>query len=113
MKRISRHIELLGGFKCDAPGCDYKEERESFEYVEEFLQDLKDHLSMNCPKCGTPLLTPADYKNVELLIKVLHNPIIQLIDKIAVFCGAKRKKYHVDMNGTGEMKIEEMEVTNE
>ncbi len=45
----------LHGVKCDAPGCGYCDASVKFS---------ADWLDADCPECGAPLLTMADYKLV-------------------------------------------------
>jgi DNA-directed RNA polymerase subunit RPC12/RpoP len=110
MRKIRPEIAMLGGYKCDTPGCDYKEERHDYKYVEDYIQDLEEHLTLLCPKCGGRILTMADYKSALLLIKLLHNPFIVFLDRVCSLF-LKRKRYHFGMNGSGQINIEEVEVT--
>jgi hypothetical protein len=86
----------IGGIKCDAPGCTY---RDNSVHLENY--DL--WLNKPCPLCGANLLTQADYNVVKTLVtitKVCDLPVIRHVLKIF---GCKR--VNVELNGTGKVTI--------
>ena len=70
-----------GGIKCDNSSCDYRDDTVS-------VSDYHDWLNRPCPKCGSNLLTEADYLSVkyifEMIAKVNENPEIIGIDPAAI-----------------------------
>lgn len=52
-----------GGLKCDAEGCDWRNNEISFE-------DLEHWINAPCPKCGANLLTQEDYQNTQNLVEI-------------------------------------------
>jgi RNA polymerase subunit RPABC4/transcription elongation factor Spt4 len=87
--------------RCDKPGCGYIVENVPVEEVVTYLDKT-------CPKCGSPLLTEADWKMMLLLNKVVGNPIIRALNWIGAKLGKKPRRYRVKMNGTGNATIEEV-----
>ena len=100
-----------GGIKCDNPECDFADETVRVE-------DYKDWLNKPCPKCGSNLLTQADYDNVQML-----SNLVDMVNKNPnEFIDITNKNYHLteciqanadkdmtitfNMNGTGKMDIE-------
>lgn len=86
-------ILVLGGLKCDAPGCDYVDPTAPVDETQ---------LNRPCPKCGANLLTEADLANVRLLQYITH--------AVNVECGpaqdgAERESIRFEMNGSGSLEM--------
>ena len=91
----------INGIKCDAPGCDYKDDTVRVE-------DYKLWLNKSCPKCGANLLTQADYDVVQGVIKVtnfLNLPVIRHLLKLFSF--GKKTELKINLHGTGQVEITE------
>jgi predicted nucleic-acid-binding Zn-ribbon protein len=85
----------IRGIKCDNKDCDYKNEDIS-------VSDYEKWLNKPCPKCGSNLLTQADYEATKALIaltETLNDVILQAEDdeKMAIVS--------IETNGTGEIFI--------
>jgi hypothetical protein len=109
-QRFNEGFLAKSGFKCDAPGCDYRETTPpdvKFEYVDDYEEYMRSYLTKNCPVCGAPLLTQADFESSMLLVKIFHNPLIRAIDNLGSLFGANKKLYHVGFDGSGTMTINE------
>lgn len=83
------------GLKCDNPECDYQDKTIP---VENFIA----WVNRPCPKCGSNLLTQADYENVQTLLylgqmMLDHNEIQSAQDGDSVL------SIHIDMDGSGKM----------
>lgn len=89
----------ISGLKCDK--CDFKDDDIK-------MQDYIYWVNKPCPKCGSNLLTEQDFKSVQLLSKVVNNPIVKFLDW---FFGLfqKKKTFKVDMDGSGKVKFKEDE----
>lgn len=92
-----------GGIKCDNPECDFVDQ-------EVKIEDYKDWLNKPCPKCGSNLLTQADYDNVQMLLN-----LVDIINENEdIFTKTKDTQNNSDemstitfnMDGTGKMDIE-------
>ena len=92
-----------GGIKCDNPECDFVNQ-------EVKIEDYKDWLNKPCPKCGSNLLTQADYDNVQMLLN-----LVDIINENKdIFPDTEDMQNNSDeistitfnMNGTGKMDIE-------
>lgn len=86
----------VGGIKCDNPECDYMDQS-----VE--LKDYPKWLNKPCPKCGSNLLTQADYDNVQAIVE-----LIEVINK-SLGPAEDDEPYEeavLRMNGTGNIEIE-------
>ncbi len=86
----------VGGIKCDNPTCDYMDQA-----VE--LKDYPNWLNKPCPKCGSNLLTQADYDNVQAIIEltgIINQSLGSVGDDEPVEVATVR------MNGTGKIEIE-------
>ncbi len=87
----------IRGIKCDH--CDYKDETIPAGEYEQWL-------NKPCPKCGANLLTQEDYDLTIALIgatKIL-NAVLPKTPK-----GKKKRKYAIEMDGTGSMTIKPAE----
>lgn len=85
-----------GGIKCDNPECDFAD-------LSVGLEDYEEYLNRPCPKCGTNLLTQADYDNVKRIIEAASHVNhcyqgVQLPEGSA--CAVS---FHMD--GTGKLDI--------
>lgn len=86
----------IGGIKCDNPKCDYMDQS-----VE--LKDYPNWLNKPCPKCGSNLLTQADYDNVKAIVElaeIMNKSIGPVADDNPTSTATVR------MNGTGKVEIE-------
>jgi len=92
---FSEKAVKISGLKCDV--CDYKDDSINVE-------NYFDYINFPCPKCGQPLLTKADYDNVQLLLKVEKKIQSSLILRFLNWLFRKRH-YKIKMNGTGKMEI--------
>ena len=50
----------IKGIKCDNVRCDYRDMEVAF--------DPDKYLNMPCPKCGSNLFTPEDYKTLQIML---------------------------------------------
>lgn len=96
MPAVSVHIS---GIKCDAPGCDYRDDVADFSKPEEWL-DKK------CPKCDSPLLTEEDYRAIlsvqaAVALTALELPLIESDELVTV--GS------MHMDGSGKIDMSEIE----
>lgn len=96
-------VDLVGGgIKCDNPECDYADQTVKIE-------DYKKWLNKPCPKCGSNLLTEADYKNVRLLVWLTNttNKICNTTHKTTHDSSENEQStiaFHMD--GSGDVNIE-------
>lgn len=92
---------LIEGLKCDSPNCDFKDM--TIQY-----KDYKKWINAPCPKCGSNLLTKADYKTT----KVLH-ALVKIANFVCFFIPKKKlgNKVHskIEMDGSGVPKFGPME----
>lgn len=84
----------IKGIKCDNKNCDYDEPNVSAE-------DYHQWLNKPCPKCGTNLLTQADFKVVASMIKAVTF-LSRFLPKIE---GEEMVTISIDMDGTGSIQI--------
>jgi hypothetical protein len=95
----------IKGIKCDKPSCDYRDDSVT-------TSQYKEYIDKPCPKCGSNLLTYADYKTSMILLMIFDNPITRLIN--IVYMGIiklfhiKHKVYKAEMNGSGTFKVKEV-----
>jgi hypothetical protein len=88
------------GLKCDNPDCDYHTDEIDLDHYEKYIGEL-------CPKCGKSLLTQIDYDHVMMINRLMSNPIIKFINWMGRKLSPESvKTYKINMNGTGEIKIE-------
>lgn len=87
-------IEVFG-LTCDKPGCDYQDDTPSSEY--------KSCINKPCPKCGSSLLTQADYDAVLKMQKIADSKIIKFFERIAIFFGSKEVTKKAIMDGSGKV----------
>lgn len=92
-----------GGIKCDNPECDFVDQ-------EVRIEDYKDWLNKPCPKCGSNLLTQADYDNVQMLLNLVdivnENKDIFTETEDAQNNSDEMSTITFNMNGTGKMDVE-------
>lgn len=87
------------GLKCDEKGCGYADWTIKSE-------DYHKHVNHPCPKCGSNLLTQADYDTFIAMEKVLNHPVLIWINKIfniltlGLFSGIRTE---VIFNGSGKI----------
>lgn len=91
----------VSGIKCDAKDCNYKDDSVSSDNYAMFV-------NKPCPCCGANLLTEKDYSAFLTLQKIMNNPVIKLIDKVAGMLGSKPKHYEAEMNGSGSVKLKQV-----
>lgn len=90
----------MHGIKCDNKSCDYEDkEVKSTDYLS--------YLNKPCPKCGSNLLTQADYDAFLKMKRILNHPVIRVINKIGLLFGGKAKTLEVEMNGSGQVSFKE------
>lgn len=80
---------VASGIKCDASGCDYREEVVALDAYESYVD-------RPCPKCGASLLTPEDYAATTALLA-----IAEWANATLESTGGPKVKCHVEMNGSG------------
>ncbi len=83
----------IGGLKCDAHGCDYRDDDAKFE-------DYDKYLNAPCPKCGASLLTEADLAAVKAMIagaEWLNKLVGDVPDE-------GQLRFAIDMDGSGVPK---------
>lgn len=87
------------GLKCDNPSCDYQDDSIQLEQYE-------DYIDYPCPKCGSPLLTQADYDTTIAIlksVKLVENwskGVDNSVDR------NERYKITVQLDGTGIPKFD-------
>lgn len=94
---------ISGGIKCDNPECDFVDQ-------EVKIEDYIFWLNKPCPKCGSNLLTQADYDNVQMLLNFVdiineNKDIFQEIEDTQNNSD-KMSTITFNMDGTGNMDIE-------
>jgi predicted nucleic acid-binding Zn-ribbon protein len=85
----------IKGIKCDNKGCDYKNEDVS-------MSDYEKWLNKPCPKCGSNLLTQADYETTKALLaftETLNDVLPKAEDDEAM------ATVSIEMNGSGDIFI--------
>ena len=101
----------ITGIKCDAEGCDYKDEFGSWGTTPEEVLAVKDqYLNKPCPKCGANLLTEEDANTIITLVNLVA-PITALEDAMVKELGEahplnKKIKTNIIMDGSGEVDFE-------
>jgi hypothetical protein len=84
----------VAGLKCDAVGCDYRDNTVKFSY--------KAYINKPCPKCGANLLTEADAEaavKIARTVKIL-NVFYKIFHPIQTLTAPSRK-LTMRMNGKG------------
>lgn len=87
---------VVGGLKCDAEGCDYRDDTVT-------LASYPEWLNKPCPLCGANLLTQKDFDEV--------NRLLALTAKINSLVGPVKKsgeplgRVSVDFDGNGISEI--------
>lgn len=92
---MSDAIKIIFPFlKCDAPGCDYRDEK--------ITNPIEEYLNRPCPKCRASLLTQADLDVIRTLQETTR-----LINKAIGTVGTtsnEQIKVRCAMDGTGQIK---------
>ena len=96
----------IGGLKCDNSICEYKDESIKVEEYEGYINHP-------CPECGSPLLTQADYDQVQNILRVLNMFSELPQDAVAETANGQQAKISFELNGTGEMNMSVEEFTEE
>ena len=91
-KKLRKDAMSGGAIKCDAVGCDYREEVviKNFEYLDECIDYLKSYADKKCPKCGAILLTKKECSQAIAVYLILHNRIYITLEKILEFFGRNK-----------------------
>ena len=88
----------IAGIKCDAPGCDYREDDVPMEDYEEWLD-------RECPECGANLLTEADLNTVKMMVAM-----VSIANKIDLPEDTPMVEAELEMNGTGAVEFKDIKV---
>lgn len=80
----------VSGIKCDAEGCDYRDDSVTVDTYPEWVDKP-------CPECGANLLTEADMKFVELMFGVA-NVVNELYDNTQ---DEERVEMPIHLDGSG------------
>jgi hypothetical protein len=92
---------IISGLKCDNSSCDYRDDSIKLEQYESYID-------APCPKCSSPLLTQADYNQVQKILS-----LVDLVNSLPAPTEESKEKAIIsfDFNGTGHvnMKIEKYE----
>ena len=93
----------ISGIKCDADGCDYRDDDVAVEQYNEWL-------NKPCPMCGANLLTEEDLAVVNAFTTIT-NEVNSLMESLGIESpsDAERKVVRVELNGTG---FDGMEITD-
>jgi hypothetical protein len=89
----------FAGLKCDAAGCDYRDDAIRMDQYESYL-------NAPCPKCGASLLTPEDLLALKLIIagmdwvNATSGPVAEDAERVLV---------RIKMDGSGVPEIVEGE----
>jgi hypothetical protein len=85
----------IRGLKCDAPGCDYRDDTVEFA-------NYKAYINKPCPKCGANLLTEADAKAAVKIARAVKglNVLWKIFHPVRVLIGPYHK-ITMTMNGKG------------
>lgn len=106
------------GIQCDATACDYRDDNVKRE-------EYPDYLNKPCPKCGESLLTPEDYRMMQVIenaAKMVEQMSPEMLEKVSqemnAFLspeqleqlkqieesGATNAHVRFELNGTGDVK---------
>jgi len=86
-------IEMnIGGLKCDAPGCNWRDDTIPVELYPALI-------NCACPDCGANILTEADYRAVYLMMRVTNwcNRWLWWLPRTG-----KPKTYSANLSGDGK-----------
>jgi len=92
------------GIKCDNSACGWTQDMDK-QYT---FEELGQWRNKPCPKCGSNLLTDADWQNIVMINQIMNHPIMRFAEKIGKVFNLKKNTYSVSMNGTGNMNIKEV-----
>lgn len=92
-----------GGLKCDAPGCDFRDETI-------LAEDYEKWVNAPCPKCGANLLTQEDFE----LSKVLRD-IIGIVNETFPGRNPNEELVHMSIgfDGSGKPILGPIVISNE
>ncbi len=95
-----------GGIKCDNSKCDFVDQSVR-------IQDYDKWLNKPCPKCGSNLLTQADYDNVQMLLSLVNiiNENYPVTEETQNNFG-KYTTISFNFDGSGKMEVEVNETEN-
>lgn len=85
------------GIKCDHPECDYVE-------LDVKSEDYPKWVNKPCPKCGSNLLTQADFDSFNQILElatIINNKIGPVPDDIQYV-----EKATINMDGSGKLNID-------
>lgn len=85
------------GLKCDNPECDYKDDSIKFKQYEEYI-------NYPCPKCGSPLLTQADYDTTMNIVRTVE--MLKRLGLDEVSEDDEMYNVSVELDGTGIPKFD-------
>lgn len=85
----------ISGLKCDNNPCGYRDDTISVEEYESYI-------NAPCPECGAPLLTQADYDQVQLILSAVE--MVNALPK-ATSDSEGTAAVSFEMNGTGSVDI--------
>lgn len=97
MKENKQAVTMVAtGIKCDNPECDFAD----FTVT---MEDYEQWVNRPCPKCGANLLTEADFKNVQMLMKLatMVNKSVSVENPDE----SEMVQMHIGMDGTGKMDV--------
>jgi hypothetical protein len=101
---------VAGGFKCDAPDCDYVESdtnKPDINIVADYINYIISYKDKTCPLCGAPLLTDKDLYATLALLRVVYSTPYQIILSITKKLGIKHKVCRMELDGNGNMSFKE------
>ena len=92
----------IRGLKCDMPSCGYRDD--SIELIQ-----YESYIDEPCPKCGSPLLTQADYDQVQKILSLVD--MVNSLPNMSNESNDGKGKISFEFNGTGNvmMKVEKYE----
>lgn len=84
----------IKGLKCDSSSCDYID-------MSIKLEEYESYINSPCPKCGEPLLTQADFDQVQNILKM-----VSMVNSIPTPKEDYKEKAKIsfEFNGTGNVK---------
>lgn len=89
------------GIQCDNKSCNYED-------MSVKSKDYESYIDKPCPKCGSNLLTEADYKTFKVLDAIFNNFIFKAINHLFILLGFKKVEAEIEMNGTGKFEVKEV-----
>ena len=92
---------ICKGVKCDAVGCDYRDDTAKREDYEKLL-------NAPCPKCGAPLLTEKDMAVILMLEAAVAVANSEIGDIEATGEKVEIQRYHFDGSGFDGFTVEDL-----